>query len=229
MSMRLRMAIALACVTALLLTASARTAGAAATLRSADLSGEDWSLYQGHLPPGTPNPSHHTFFGPNPFPNDDRNSATSGPDGLRVVVNLHGQLSHDQVGPPLQPFLSEGYTNQRFRVVFDVEEPSPFSYHRTYVSAADAVAQPTLQAEGLPPVTLNPTGDTTGTLPAGRYTFTGFIDEGSRLPNIQFLPFYAESINFQDLTLTVVPEPVALPMIGLGVLSLCRGPRRRAH
>src|SRR5437762_3465805 len=128
MSMRLRTAIALASVTALLLTASARTTGAAVTLRSADLSGEDWSLYQGHLPPGTPNPSHHTFFGPDPFPNDDRNSAVTGPDGLRVVVNRYGQLYHNQVGPPVQPFLSEAYTNQRFRVVFDVDEASPFTY-----------------------------------------------------------------------------------------------------
>jgi hypothetical protein len=213
---RLFGAIALAC-----LAASARPSAAAVTLRSADITTENYSYFAG---PIFSNPlpvldNTHTVTGPNPFPNDAKNFAGVTEDGLQVLVNLTGSASYAQGN-----FVNTGSTLQHFRVVFDLDAPAPFTFRPTSDVFSFGL-MPTLQAQGQPPVALGARWDTdtTGTLPAGHYTFAGDIDARNALPPGRFS---SVTLNFRDVKLTVAPEPAALPLLGAALLLLRRRPRR---
>jgi hypothetical protein len=199
--------------TAVVFTGAATFAGpaaAAVNLVSADITQETWST-------GSP----RTVTGPSPFPNDTQNFAGVGEDGLNTVVNLTGRFSH-AVGN----FLNESYTNQQFRIVFQLDEPEPFTFKATSDVYARGLTQITLQAEGQPPVPFNPFFDTTGTLAAGLYTYSGAIN-GSGGLGYTGDRFFSNSVSFRDMRLTVVPEPGALALLGAGTVLVLR--RRRSR
>ena len=159
----------------------------------------------------------------NPFPNDSQKFAGVGPDGLRVAVdNLAG--SFDNIFGNL---ITREWADQGFRVVFDLDQPAPFTYHRGPDMNIGSVA---LHQEGQsqPVFFAFAQGDLTGTLAPGHYTFSadtlvrfwGAADvRGSGRANIS------------NVELNVlVPEPAVLASLALGACLLCSahaGPGRR--
>jgi len=192
------------------LCACAMSARAAVTLDSAELTGQ--SGFQPRV--GDLQVRDAT---PLPFPNDTRKFVGVGPDGLNVSVDsLTGSWSTIAGNEILHQ-----WTDQGFRVVFDLDQPATFAYHRGPDVDVGSVS---LRADGqLQPVFWAfEEGDLSGTLAPGRYTFTG--DTGARA----FVPATPSGgrADILDVRLSVlVPEPAATVAL-LAALPLCR--RRRA-
>jgi hypothetical protein len=172
----------------------------------------------------------HYVSGPNPFPNDARNFAGIGPDGLTVLTNLFASMHFDTGN-----FIVHEYIDQRFRVVFELDAPAPFHFTMKPGNINyDLTLLPTLQAEGQPPVTLvDPrtqtdfiTWNTSGTLPTGIYTYSGNLNESQR-PGGGSGQHRSERVSYLDMKLTVAPEPATLALLGAAALLPLRRPRRR--
>lgn len=191
----------------------AQHAGAAVVLRSAELSGETGSA---SMTAGQPPFVSVTPYGPDPFPNDGENFAGVGPDGLRVLVNQVALAS----GNTRLGSATRQWTNRAFTVVFETDEPAPFRYFRAIGGTDDSMADTTLQAEGQPPIPLRFINETTGVLPPGRYTFAGATEFGTSMGPTNG-PFTYRA-TFNDVTLTVAPEPAALPLLAASCLCLRR-------
>ena len=142
-----------------------------------------------------------------------------GSEGLTVGVDGKGTFNH-AVGN----FLNDDASDYRFRVVFDVDEPSPYTYSQANTAQQITFdANALLQRDGDAPVSLLYSGS--GTLAPGRYTFSGNTDL-VRMVGMSGLPrVYITTINFGDVRLTVAPEPSALSLLLVGGPLLCR--RRR--
>ena len=92
----------------------------------------------------------------------------------------------------------------------------------------DLTLLPTLQAEGQPAVTLvDPrtqtdyfTWNTSGTLPAGVYIYSGNLNESQRLGGGNDR-YRSEVVSYLDMKLTVAPEPAALALLGAGACCHC--------
>ena len=79
-------------------------------LRAADITEESESSSQGPIlsDPMPPPEVRHSVYGPNAFPNDARNFAGVGPDGLTVLTNLIASM-HFVTGN----FIVHEYTDRR--------------------------------------------------------------------------------------------------------------------
>jgi hypothetical protein len=201
--------------------ATAGTARAALTVRSATVSGESGSswFFAGSGGGGDRYP-----YGPEPFPNDDRNFARVGPDGLRVLFNRTATFSgNTHIGS-----MTRSWSEHGFNVVFDIDEPSAFTFHRPFTGDF-SYPMPVLQAVGQPPVSLSIFDTpTTGVLPPGRYGYSLMtnLHQGGGPPNGPF-SFRAD---YRDMLLTVAPEPAALTLLIAPLVWMCgrRSPRKRA-
>ena len=207
-------AAALSCITI------SSAAHAAVLLRSAEMADGAGHRYQpGFGVPGPGSYSPTTYSAAVAFPNDTRNFAAPGPDGLRIVANSIATFSHS-----IGNSLSESWTARKFEVKFDLEEPAEFKYTRSIVDVFDSLAPVTLQADGQPPVDGLPPrfGEKSGVLPAGHYTFSGVADLQGLSPwggTDRFLTAWGG----YNVVLTVAPEPTALPVLGgLMVFALRR-------
>src|SRR5204862_6242268 len=129
--------------------------------------------------------------------------AGAGPDGLEVRVNRMAHAHHH-----LGNQLVDDWTAEKFAVAFQLDEPEPFTFHRSFGATDDSLGVITLQAQGQPPIPAMPLfGDRGGVLPAGLYTFSGAIDFHGQLPSG---PGDASlSGGFANVALTVAPEPAA--------------------
>jgi hypothetical protein len=156
-----------------------------------------------------------------PFPNDARNYATVGPEGLRIAAYQVAGFSHARGNS-----LVEEWAADKFNVTFDLDEPAAYTYTRRYAGLND-IGVVTLQAEGQPPVELPPyvRADQSGVLPAGHYTFSGVVDFASYSP-WRGTEQFANRNGGYDVLLTVAPEPTALPVLGLLFVTLQRRRRR---
>ena len=197
-------------VTLLSASLSAGSAAAAVVLESAELATGNGFRTNPLGPPPYYRPT--TFDPPVPFPNDAQNFARVGPQGLEVLVNRVASVTHDVTGN----FTGDWWSAEKFAVVFQLDEPAPFTLSRTYGNDGDFRARLTLQAEGQPPIPNLPSPvqpPLSGTLPAGRYTFSGLMDYEMSLPN--FPVNMVERGGFHNLRLTVVPEPGALGLLAV--------------
>jgi hypothetical protein len=193
------------------------TAGATVVLRSAEMADGSGGRYQPGFGQGGGGFFNPTTYSPAvPFPNDARNSAAIGSEGLRVVANNAAYFTHS-----LGNSLSEGWSAHKFQVLFDLDEPAAYTYTRQIANTDDWVGVMTLQADGQPPITGLPLfGEKSGMLPAGHYTFSGVADGQNMGPGSgQFFTGWGG----YSLVLTVAPEPAALPLLGgLMLLTLRR-------
>ena len=206
---------AFAALAVLTLFGSTFDARAAVVLRSAEL-----TRHSEVVPRGGPAEVTDTT---EPFPNDANKFAGVGPEGLRVSVDeLSG--THAFINGNL---IISTASDSGFRVVFEVDEPSAFTYHRPPrgdVPPRDWGAV-FLREEGGASVIngFNHYGDLAGVLPPGRYTFTG----NTATPPVPGpLPGTSAS-TLRDVRLTVVPEPAGL--LAAAGLALCLGRRRRTR
>jgi len=192
----------------------------AVTLVSANITRESKGTIAVSAGVPAPETRYHEIVGPNPFPDDANNFARVGSEGLTVGVDLKGTFSH-AVGLNV----IEDVNDYRFQVVFDVDQPAPFTFSRAHTSGPFDVDGPmSLRLDGQPPVQLYFNSDT-GTLAPGRYTFSGDTDL-LRLMGASGLPrFYNQNNNFAGVRLTVLPEPSLGVALAGGLLILCR-PRR---
>jgi hypothetical protein len=113
-----------------------------------------------------------------------------------------------------------------FRVVFDVDEPSPFTFHHDAPDITGVLRTVTLAPQGGNAVSLPSSGDTSGVLAPGHYTFTGTMNGG-----VLVFPGRTGSgtAPLGDLRLNVAPEPAALAPLALFGGLLLRLPRRRTR
>jgi hypothetical protein len=207
--------ISCAAVALSLLLVTAIPARAVVSLELADITHSRGS--QSFFPPG-PGTSESSST-TDPFPNDAKNYARVGPNGLEVLVNLEGIGSASQGNG-----FSRSWNDYAFKVVFDVDAASPFTFHRTLGFTNDEVNRPILQADGHPAVPLTLFGDTTGVLEPGHYTFSGETRTSFVSPPAQGGSF-TDIQAFNDTRLTVLPEPGALSLLALAALL----PLRRRH
>jgi hypothetical protein len=198
----------------LLLSLTSLPARAAVVLQSAYIINDTgWqSIYPPN--PGTGETNTTT----DPFPNDDKNFARVGPSGLEVLVNLKGVGIASQGNG-----FSRSWNDYAFQVVFDVDQASPFTFHRSFGFTNDEVNRPTLQADGRPAVPLT-FFDTTGVLQPGHYKFSGRTNTSFVSPPALGGSFI-DTQSFTDTRLTVLPEPGAAAFLSLPAWCLLR--RRR--
>ena len=207
--MRPRYPIALLALLAL--SAPARNARAEVVLRSAEL-----TRHSEVVPRGGPAEVSDTT---EPFPNDAAKFAGVEPEGLRVSVDeLSG--SYSSILGNLIISISD---DNGFRVVFDVDEPSPFAFHRGYDPVFPDFAAVTLRAEGAatPVVPSFHRGDLAGMLAPGSYTFSAY----TATPAIPGGQRGTATSTIRDVRLTVAPEPAALALLAPALL-LCLARRR---
>jgi hypothetical protein len=197
---------------AIALATTALTGHASVMLISAEMSGNSGGEgFSG----GFPVPNQNTSYGPIPFPNDAQNFAGFTPDGLKVLVNREGSFSgNTHLGTYLR-----SWNQHSFKVVFDIDEPTPFTYHASRGVNTTFARLVSLTADGQPPVQALYGGDASGVLPSGRYTFSG----GTGAPG--FVPLtgpFSYVSNLTDIWLTVVPEPSALSLLAVPLAFACR-------
>jgi hypothetical protein len=206
---------AIGLLTPLALFAVASNAPAAVMLYSAELTHQTGEMLN---PGGILVP---TDLPPTPFPNDDDASAVLGSDAMRVAVdNLEGTY-HSEILDRTYG----GWDDHGFRVVFDVDAPAPFTYHRLNPNNPNFdLTRVTLAADGQPAQALPQQGDLAGVLPAGHYTFTGTPSAKDYV-----YPGYYNggTVALGSIRLAVFPEPAALAALGAAPLLLAR--RRRRH
>jgi hypothetical protein len=156
-----------------------------------------------------------------PFPNDASRFAGVESGVLRVSVDqLFGSSSFIL---RLSDNILSITDNSGFGVVFDVDEPSPFTYHRG--SPAPAPGWVILRAVGGTgaPVLPSQPGDFTGVLAPGQYTFTA----NTGVPRLEGPQRTTVTSTIRDVRLTVAPEPAALAPLAPAALVLCLCRRRR--
>jgi hypothetical protein len=134
------------------------------------------------------------------------------------------QLPRRQLGGtfqnrPTNQFIGS-YDDHGFRVVFDVDQPTPFTFH--HGGDGFDIAAISLAADGSPPVGPFPAVpfpvDVTGVLAPGHYTFTG--DTNARA---MYGANFDGTTSLHDLRLTVgVPEPTTLPLLAAPLVLLLR-------
>jgi hypothetical protein len=197
-------------LSSLLLCAAAPSARAAVTLRSAMFTQQSASQPRGG--------ELTVFQGPNyNFSDISFASAVVGPEGLTVVPSIRGLGGTYSNAPG--PSLIKWWRDEGFVVVFDLDQPALFTYHRGEDRRPPGSVLLRADDQPLPVFRDLLIGDVSGVLPPGHYTFTG--DTGAR-----FLPIpvgFAGGTSITDVRLSVlVPEPALLaPLAGL-LLSLRR-------
>jgi hypothetical protein len=194
----------------LALSAPTPRAGAAVVLGSAELTYDQETLWRD----GSRTASNFA----EPFPNDAGKFAGFGPEGFEVRVDRLSGSYANVAGLSIRTS-REDYG---FRVVFQVDEPTPFTYHRG-TPPADVSGWVSLSGDDVGDL-FNRflVRDFSGVLAPGRYTFSGYTNATILAPT----PRSPAITTRADIRLSVVPEPaVMLPPAGL---LLCLARRRPA-
>jgi hypothetical protein len=149
-----------------------------------------------------------------PFPNDAAKFAGVDADGLRV--------SADQLSGWSSYILRDGIVsityNSGLHVVFDVDEPSPFTFHRGSPTPAPGwVYLRAVGGTGVPVVPPSQPGDFTGVLAPGQYTFTA----STGVPPLEGPQRTTVAGTIRDVRLTVAAEPAAPALLAPAALALC--------
>jgi hypothetical protein len=153
------------------------------------------------------------------FPNDAGKFAGFGPGGFEVRVDqLTGRYAN-VAGNLVRTSLDES----GFAVVFDVDAPTPFTYHRGTVPGTVDVGWVSLSNEGGDVFNRFAVRDFSGVLAPGHYAFSGFTAAGTVLPP----PRFTATSTIGDIRLAVVPEPTGL--LAAAGLLMCLGRRPRTR
>jgi hypothetical protein len=198
---------------AVLILTAAEHAPASVTLQSAELT-HGRGFFSAPLFGGPISSQDTTYDPPFPFPNDARNFAVVGPEGLSVRVNRLAQYSHHRGNTYV-----DDWTAERFLVRFELDQPATYTYERSLSGGDDPGADVLLDGSRMPLF-----GMTSGILPAGQHTLYGSMEY--RWNGVINAPDFFHFGGFSDVRFTVAPEPSALLAATGGLLLVVR--RRRA-
>jgi hypothetical protein len=209
---------------ALALATIAPIASAQITLISEQLrsGGGSWKVGGIADPSSYNNPT--SWGAPVAFPDDDTNSTTIDPNGLHVKVTRTGQQTRSGQGQQGQ---TASWTTQDFKVVFRVDQPTPFSAHSTggFGDSFTPFPGAGLYAEDrhlVFPVNAGFPPSQSGILPPGTYSFEGTAGEPIESGGGAVFRTFTWS---SELTVGV-PEPTCLPAAGI-VATAALARRRR--